>query len=141
MEKIVTLLQERNKFLTKFSALNTAEIQKLVNGDFQSIDAFYSTREGILDIIKHVEVMIEKRLQYLGDFSTVSLSVKKLVSNLLKERDQLVNQILAQDLEILECIDQAKNEIIRELHSVRKNRKVIGSYKSGPRDGVVDEEA
>ena len=141
MDKIITLLKERNKFLAKFSALNIAEMQRVSTGDFNNIDDFYTTREGLLEVIKQVEGMIEKRLAFLGDFSNVSLSIKKLVSGLLKERDELVGQILNQDLEILGCIDQAKNSIIEELQTLRKNRKVIGSYKSGHRHNIVDEEA
>ncbi len=140
MDKIITLLKERNKFLAKFSALNIAEMQKLTAGNFEQIDSFYATREGLLEIIKQVEGMIEKRLSFLGDFSNVSPSIKKLVLSLLKERDQLVGQILNQDLEILGCIDQAKNTIIEELQTLRKNRKVIGSYKTGNRNNLVDEE-
>lgn len=141
MDKIITLLKERNKYLTKFSALNIAEMQRYSAGNFDTIDDFYATREGLLDIIKQVEVMLEKRLTFLGDFSNVSPSIKKLVSSLLKERDELVGQILNQDLEILGSIDTAKNSIIHELQTLRKNRKVIGSYKSGNRENILDEEA
>jgi len=141
MDKIITLLKERNKFLAKFSALNIAEMNRITNGNFENIDEFYTTREGLLEIIKQIEGMIEKRLSFLGDFSNVSVSIKKLVSSLLKERDELVGQILNQDLEILSCIDQAKNSIIGELQALRKNRKVIGSYKTGQRENLVDEEA
>lgn len=141
MQLVIKLLQERNKFLAKFSALNIAEMKRMLEGDFDRIDAFYATREGILDIIRQIELMLEKRLMQTGNFSDIPASVKKLVADLLKERDELIGQILNQDLEILTCIDKTKNSIIRELQTLRKNRKVISSYKSGKRESLVDEEA
>ena len=140
MDKIIALLKERNKFLSKFSALNGAEMTKMGTGNFDSIDEFYSTREGLLEIIKQIELMLDKRLAILGEFENVAPGIKKHVSQLLRERDELVNQILAQDLEILSMIDDFKNNIIRELQSLRKNRKVISSYKSGEVQNVLDEE-
>lgn len=140
MDKIISLLKERNKFLAQFSALNTAEFNKMCAGNFEGIDQFYNTREGILAVVKQVEVMIDKRLSAMGEFSNSSTSIKRLVSQLLRERDELVNQILAQDLEILSLIDQAKDTIIQELQSLRRSRKVIGSYKSGSKTNVLDEE-
>jgi hypothetical protein len=140
MDKIITMLKERNKYLAKFSAINIAELGKMTSGSYDSIDEFYNAREGILGVIKQIELMLEKRLNSMGDFTNASASIKKYVSHLLKERDELVNQILNQDLEILSLIDQTKNTIIQELQSLRKNRKVIGSYKSGNKTNTLDEE-
>lgn len=140
MEKVITLLGERNKYLSKFCALNTIEVNKLAAGDFDSIEAFYSAREGILEIVKQIETMIDKRMQALGEFSNVAPSIKRLVADSLKERDHLVTMILNQDLEIMSYIDQAKNSIIIELQTLRKGRRLISSYKSGSRTKVLDEE-
>ena len=140
MEKIITFLKERNRNLSRFAALNSAEITKILTGNFESLDEFYITREGILDIIKQIEAMIERQLGRGGDYQIAPQSIKKLVSSLLRERDELVSQILNQDLEILECIDKAKDAIIQELRSLKKSRKVIGAYKSGSPEPMIDEE-
>lgn len=140
MEKVINLLKERNKYLAKFSALNSAECSRMVEGSFERIDDFYTAREGILQIIKQIELMMEKRLANDNGVSLIPPSIKRLVGALLKERDELVNQILAQDLEILQLIDQAKNDIIHELQGLKKGRKVISSYKSGSKAPTLDEE-
>ena len=140
MEKIISLLKERNRNLSRFAALNSAEATKLLIGNFETLDGFYVTREGILDIIKQIEAMIERQLGRGHEYFGAPPSTKRLVSSLLKERDELVSQILNQDLEILECIDKAKDAIIIELQSLRKGRKVIGAYKSGAREVMIDEE-
>lgn len=140
MEKVINLLKERNKYLAKFSALNSAECGRMVEGSFDKIDDFYTAREGILQIIKQVELMIERNLATDPGLAVIPPSVKRLVGALLKERDELVNQILTQDLEILQLIDQAKNEIIHELQGLKKGRKVISSYKSGVKSPTLDEE-
>lgn len=140
MEKVVNLLRERNRFLAKFSALNIAECGRMAEGQFDRIDDFYTAREGILEIVKQIELMMDKQLTSDKSVFQIAPSMKRVVSDLLKERDELVNQILSQDLEILQMIDQAKNQIIHELQGLRRGRKVISSYKSGSTKQTLDEE-
>jgi hypothetical protein len=141
MEKVIHLLKERNKYLSKFSALNAAECGRMSEGNFERIDEFYTAREGILEIIKQLELMMEKFLSSDGGATQIAPSLKRMAGALLKERDELVNQILGQDLEILQLIDQAKNDIIHQLQGLKKGRKVISSYKSGTKAPTLDEEA
>jgi hypothetical protein len=47
---------------------------------------------------------------------------------------------LAQDLEILSCIEAAKSSIIRELQDLRKTKQAVGSYRSRTFNNLLDEE-
>jgi hypothetical protein len=40
----------------------------------------------------------------------------------------------------MQIIEEAKSQIILELQTVRKNKKTIGSYKSGAKKETLDEE-
>lgn len=141
MNQVIQLMQERNKYLAKFSALNIAETTRMIEGNFDRIDDFYIAREGILEIVKQIELMMEKHLSADSGVVAIAPSLRRMASDLLRERDELVNQILAQDLEILQLVDQAKNQIIQELQGLKRGRKVISSYKSGTPKQTIDEEA
>jgi len=50
-----------------------------------------------------------------------------------------VQQILAQDLQILSVIEQAKSNIIKDLRQVQSAKKAVGAYKSGDAPNRLDE--
>jgi hypothetical protein len=56
-------------------------------------------------------------------------------------KNDLVTRILAQDLQILSVIEQAKSEIIKELRQVQSAKKAVGAYKSGDARNKLDEKA
>jgi hypothetical protein len=53
----------------------------------------------------------------------------------------LVTRILAQDLQVLSLIEQAKSNIIKELRSVQAGKKAVGAYKSPTQSNKLDEKA
>jgi hypothetical protein len=139
MEDILQLLNEKNICLRRFVDLNEKEMDFITSGNFENLDRFYSAREGILEIIQKVDQMIElATLSFEGDFDT---SVTDHVKKCMDQKDFLVKRILAQDLEILSKIEDAKTEIIKELADTKAIRKAVGSYKSGQQRRKLDEEA
>lgn len=147
MTRIVQLLTQKNHYLEKFYALNEEELANFQIGNFDSIDAFYQTREKILETIRYIDIQIvevQQEFPVEGSSSTnfqVEPQVRKEVKEHLAIKDEYVNRILAQDLEILECIEQAKSEIIRELMDLKKNRRALSGYKSKSFTHRLNEEA
>ncbi len=139
MIRTITLLEEKNSYLEKFVGLNIMKLKKLNVGDFSDLEEFREERENILNIIKHIDMMIEARV---ADFTTTVIpnEYKNRTKDLLQAKDEFVHMILAQDLEIMQIIEQAKTQIIMELQTVRKNKKTIGSYKSFSKKEIIDEE-
>jgi hypothetical protein len=140
MNKTVEYLEEKNNYLEKFLGLNRDWLDRLTRGDFAELENFRENRENILNIVKHIDALIETHSNNT-DPITVDDATKSRINKLLDRKDTLVRVILSQDLEIMELIEAAKSQIIRELTQVQKGRKTIGSYKSGNRKDIVDEEA
>jgi hypothetical protein len=139
MLRIITLLDQKNHYLEKFYSVNEAEIGNFANGIFDNLENFYQTREKILEMIKYLDSELDQ-VQKLDDIVTTD-EEKKNVITALAVKDEYVNRILAQDLEILSSIESAKSSIIRELQDIRKNKKAVGSYKSKTFNRRLDEEA
>jgi hypothetical protein len=138
MNRVISLLEEKNHYLEKFVAVNENALELFQLGNFDSVEEFYETRERILEIIKYLdEELIKQEAQNNSD------ELKQIISENLAIKDQYVDFILSQDLEILSCIDLAKSAIIRELQDVKKARKAVSGYKSQKRDPNqrLDEEA
>lgn len=110
-------------------------------GNFDHLEEFYAHREGLLEIIKRIDSLLEQDNAIPVDPTTVTDELKKQILECIEHKNNLCTKILAQDLEILAAIENAKSDIIRELSQVRVTRKAIGSYKSGPVAARLDEEA
>lgn len=139
MHRIIELLQEKNNYLEKFYSLNEDELLNFNEGNFDNLDHFYQTREGILRTVNYIDVEIEKcEIHPALEFS---METREAVREALAVKDEYVSRILAQDLEVISCIERAKSAIIRELQDVRKNRKAVSGYKSSRPAPRLNEEA
>ena len=140
MNKTIQLLEEKTAYLEKFLGLNSKWLNKLSQGDFGELESFRENRETILNIIKHIDALIEARSERIAPESVDEINKAK-INGLLDRKDSLVKAILAQDLDIMQIIQSAKSMIITELQKVNKSKKTIRSYKSFNRKDTVDEKA
>ncbi len=140
MTKTTDYLEEKNMYLEKFLGLNRDWLDKLSRGDYAELESFRENRENILNIMKHLDALVETHSRKEAN-GNIEDGVKKYINSLLNRKDALVKAILSQDLEIMELIENAKSRIIIELKNVQKGRKTIGSYKSFNRKDTVDEKA
>jgi hypothetical protein len=138
MLRIITLLNQKNHYLEKFYSLNETELIRFAAGDFEGLEEFYQTREKILEMIKYLDSEIDK---VDAGSHAPSQEQKRELKEALAIKEEYVNRILSQDLQILSCIESAKSNIIRELQEIRRSRKAVGSYKSRIQDRRLDEEA
>lgn len=139
--EILHLLQERNRYLIKFSVLNKSELKKFKEGVYDDLDNFYNTRENILGMINKIEILVARKMEELEDERPlVSIEVRNTISETLKMKDKIVKEILELDLEILSTIDLEKSKIFTEMQSIRKGKKVISNYKSGKTPSRFNEE-
>jgi len=141
MQRIISLLQEKNHYLEKFYSLNETELLNFSMGNFETLENFYNTRERILEIIKYLDGQLEQENADTHDFSTVSPEERRFAAEAMRTKDEYVSRIIEQDLEVLACIEAAKSNIIRELQDVRRVRKAVGGYKSPTFAKRLDEEA
>lgn len=140
--RLITLVYEKNHYLEKFYALNEVEMKRFLLGNFDNLDGFYQNREKILEMIRYVDLQIDKaHNDILRTGQTLNETAKKEFKKAMSIKDEYVERILAQDLEILSCIDRAKSDIIRELQSLKKNKKAVAGYKMPDFQNRLDEEA
>ena len=142
MNAVMTLLNDKNEHLQKFLQLNEAELINFMNGDFENLEIFYQSRETILDLIRCIDGLVEVALKDSQmDAANIPVEEKRDLLKMLGRKNDLVTQILAQDLQILSVIEQAKSDIIKDLRQVQSAKKAVGAYKSGETKNQLDEEA
>ncbi len=130
MESLLELLEERNFHLRKFKELNNNEMDNFCNGNFSNLETFYQTREGLLDVIRCIDEMINEGQGEVEGPGPADSQTRSQVQKALNEKTELITNILSQDLQILSFVENAKSEMIRELSSVKMARKAVGAYKS-----------
>ena len=131
MQKIIKLLDDKNFHLEKFLALNEDEMQNFVAGNFDNLEVFYQSRETILDMVRCLDKLIEDASHPGAEAAVVEPHLKAAMLRAMARKEELVTGILAQDLQILSVIEQAKSEIIRDLRGTQAAKKAVGAYKSG----------
>jgi len=135
--RIISLLNQKNHYLEKFYSVNETEILNFAKGEFSNLENFYQTREKILETIAYIDSQIEAE----SASPDITSAERREISTALAVKEEYVSRILAQDLEILSCIESAKSSIIRELQEIRKTAKAVGSYRSRTFNNRLDEEA
>jgi hypothetical protein len=142
MNAVMTLLNDKNEHLHKFLQLNEIELINFMQGNFDNLEIFYQSRETILDLIRCIDGLVEVALKDNPTAAAdIEASDKKDLLRCLNRKSDLVQQILAQDLQILSVIEQAKSDIIKDLRQVQSAKKAVGAYKSGETKNQLDEEA
>ena len=139
MEKIITLLKEKNEYLEQYYDLNETEIANFSQAKFETLEEFYQSRERVLEKVREIDVKIEV-IQAEPTVVEPTHEQRHHVEDLLAIKDDLVKEILTQDLHILSLVEKAKSDLIRELQVVRHNRKAVGAYRSRNVIPLLDEE-
>lgn len=142
MKRIMSLMDEKNHYLEKFYALNERELVNFMKDDFGNLEGFYETRERILEVIKYLDAQMEMAQNaQIQAGQQPSVQQKRQILEALTIKDEYVSRIIEQDLQVLACIESAKNSIIRELQDIRKAKKAVGGYKAPQFNHRLDEEA
>lgn len=141
METIINLLKDKNYHLQKFYQLNESELMNFAEGNFDNLEVFYQSRETILDLVRCIDRLIDAAAASQGEDFVASPQDKQEVISAMNSKNDLVQRILAQDLQILSVIEQAKSQIIKDLRGVQAGKKAVGAYKSGDAPNKLDEKA
>lgn len=138
MERVISLLRERNHCLEKFYWVNEQELINFGIGNFDSVEEFYQARDKILDHINCIDDMVNEASERAQGEATFAF--RSEVEGMLTSRDELVKAILAQDLQILTYIEKEKSNIIRELRATTQAKRVVGAYASSERMKLLETE-
>lgn len=140
MTRIITLLNEKNHYLEKFYSLNEGELVNFAQGQFDNLESFYQTREKILAVLKYVDSELDKAQAAMDVNGVHSEEGRQQIKESLRIKDEYVARIIEQDIQVLACIEAAKNSIIKELQETRRARKAVGGYKVNTFQQRIDEE-
>lgn len=140
MTRIITLLNEKNHYLEKFYSLNEGELVNFAQGQFDNLESFYQTREKILAVLKYVDSELDKAQAAMDMNGVHSEEARLQIKESLRIKDEYVTRIIEQDIQVLACIEAAKNSIIKELQETRRARKAVSGYKVNTFQQRIDEE-
>ena len=141
MQRTIKLLKEKNHCLERFYETNEVELANFARRNFDGIESFYATRDSLLELIRDIDSRIDQENRRTNDQHTPSKNEKIQIELMLKEKNQWVKAILAQDLHILSSVEKEKSSIITELRNTSRAKKVVGAYHSGSQAGQLDEKA
>jgi hypothetical protein len=136
MDRLIALLKEKNHYLEKFFVVNENELMNFADGNFDSVEDFYQTREKILELIRYIDERVER--QNSTAVGTVTLDIKVEVETCLRIKDEWVTSILQQDLRVIGYIEAEKSNIIRELKSSSQAKRAVGAYANTERISHLD---
>ena len=139
MENIISLLWDKTHHLQRFYEINESELMNFVEGNFDNLEVFYNSREAILDLVACIDRLIEQA-NISNPNADATNEQKQEISSAIARKNDLVNEILAQDLQILSVLESAKSNIIKELSQVRAARKAVGAYGRRRKNDRLDEE-
>lgn len=141
MDTVINLLKDKNYHLQKFHELNEGELLNFAEGNFDNLEIFYQSRETILDLVRCIDRLIDAATNVQGAEVEITDLERKEMITCMNVKNDLVTKILAQDLQVLSMIEQAKSNIIKELRQVQAAKKAVGAYKTGDVINKLDEKA
>lgn len=139
MKRVLELIEQKNHYLEKFYSINETALALFLKDQFETINEFYDQRENILEILKYIDTEITGASSATETSEDSLIAVEKLKAA-LNVKDLYVQKIIEQDINILSCIESAKNSIIKELRDVKKGQKIVTAYKVPQFDKKLEEE-
>ncbi len=137
MDRVISLLEEKNDYLEKFYAVNEHELINFGAGDFENVEIFYQTRDKILDLVRCIDGLLVEENDRMH--MNVTEGHRAKVAKLFAAKDAVVGSILAQDLQILEYVEKEKSQIIRDLKTTQNARRAVGAYASLERAKAMED--
>lgn len=131
--RLIQLLEQKNHYLEKFLTLNELQLKLIEQTEIDTLDEFYQKREKILEIIQYIDAQITNAYQSHSDKDLNA--EESTIQKLLFIKDEYVYRILDQDIQLLACIDQARQSIISELSEIQTAKKAIKGYHSKSNNG------
>jgi hypothetical protein len=128
---IIQLLEQKNDLLRLFLEISENERRSFKARNFENLELLYISREELLDNIQSLDQRLE-RYSALEEPRSLSGEEKNKIQKMLAQKQLLVNEILAQDLVILSCVESEKSGMIKKISSVRSGRRLMKAYRRLP---------
>lgn len=130
MEEIIRYLELKNQYYEKFLSISKKFLSRTEEKQWDDLPLLVDNRERILNIIRSYDFKIAKCFEDLDPAACDLASYRSRVKMLLAQRTELVNKIVAVDLELISKIDELKSETIRELKKTVETNQVLDSFSA-----------
>jgi hypothetical protein len=132
MEEVLHYLQLKNQFYEKFYALTVKFIDQANQNQWDDMELFLDNRERILNIIHSFDFKIANLFQKLNLSRNDLERFRAPVRELLDERKNWADKIVALDLDLISKMEDIKTETIRELKKSVETTQQLNSYTCPP---------
>ena len=126
---VLTILRSKNNCLERFLALSLDFAKSMEANDLSGLAKFQENRENIIKALDLYDRKVSEVLVVLSPGQRTPQLIQAVEAALAK-KDELVHRILEEDLKIISGIEDAKNETLKELSATRKNKDLVGKFKS-----------
>ena len=127
-------MEECNQILMRLYTINKNQIISMKDGSYQSLDLFTDRRQAVLEMLDIVEDQLDREWDNLKE------SQKKPMAKEISLRKEVLQNILEQEIDLHRLIESEKNRTMLEIHSTKKNHKVVSAYKSGRVEKKLDKD-
>lgn len=127
---VLALLRSKNRCLDRFLSISRDFLAALEGGaGLSGLERFQLDRDACLKAIDLYDRKISEAVPLLpSEVRTPSLS--ESVKTQLDRKQSVIQSILAVDLEIMSRIEEARNDLLKDLSESRKNTEKLGKFKS-----------
>jgi hypothetical protein len=129
MDELIYYLELKNQFYEKFHSITEKLLHRANANQWDEIAFFVDNRERVLNIIRSFDAKIAQLSQKMGDFTDIEMYRTK-VQHILLKRESLGAKIIAQDLELISKLEEARMETIQELKTTLEVGQKLQSFSS-----------
>lgn len=134
MNRLLKLLEDKTFWYKKYLASNEAYIQALRHAPeiaIDEIELFYGNRESLLKILENLDVKVQEFMNTLDGKQQPNPEEKSKIQFHIREKDSIIEKIVALDSEIIKEIEAIQNMGAEKLKAMEKGKKALSKYKSG----------
>ncbi len=131
MEEVIHYLELKNQYYEKFYNVTAKFLAQATQERWDDVEFFVDNRERILNIIRSFDFKISNLLEDLELDDAQTKLYRPQVKGLLDSRASIARKIVAQDLELIQKIDEMKTDTIKELKRTLETTQQLNSFE-GP---------
>jgi hypothetical protein len=135
MNRLYKLLEDKNYWYKKYLASNEAFLMALRHAPeiaIDEIELFYGNRESLLKILENLDTKVQELVETANTRnSDPSQEEKTKIQFHIREKDSIIEKIVALDTEIIKEIEAIQAQGAEKIKAIVKGKKALSKYKSG----------
>lgn len=129
MEEVIHYLELKNQYYEKFFSITSKFLSQIGSDQWEGTELLLDNRERILNIIRSFDHKIARLFEEVDVDNDRLETYRARVKQILDRRTEIVNKIVALDLELMGKVEEVKNETIRELKRTVETGQQITTFE------------